>query len=306
MGRFIFQRVLQVIPVLIGVAILVFSMLHLIPGDPARLVVGIEATKETIEIARENLGLNKPLYEQFFSFIGNALIGDLGTSVQSGAPVTEELAKRIPITATIALGATLFAAFFGMLGGIIAAIRQNKFTDNAIMVIALLAVSTPSYFLGLLLLIIFSLHLGWFPVFGVDTPMHYVLPIVTLGAQSMGLIARMTRSSMLDVIRQDYIRTARAKGLPERVIIYLHGLKNALIPVVTIIGLRFGGLLAGTVLAEIVFSVPGVGRYLVDAILARDYPVVQGTILLVACIFVLINIIVDVTYKLVDPRIRYE
>ena len=306
MGRFILRRLLQVIPVLFGVAILVFSMLHLIPGDPARLVVGIEASKETIEIARENLGLNKPLHEQFLIYIGNVLTGDLGTSVQTGIPITEELANRFPITIKIALGATLFATFFGMLGGIIAAIKQNKFTDNMIMVLSLIAVSTPSYFLGLLLLIVFSLKLGWFPVFGIDTPMHYVLPIVTLGAQAMGLIARMTRSSMLDVIRQDYIRTARAKGLPEKVVVYLHALKNALIPVITVVGLRFGGLLAGTILTEVVFSIPGVGRYMVDAILSRDYPVVQGTILLVACCFVLINIVVDVAYKLVDPRIRYE
>lgn len=306
MARFIIRRILQIIPVLLAVIVLVFSMLHLIPGDPARLVVGIEASEETIEIARENLGLNKPIYQQFFIFLGNLMKGDLGTSIQTGTPVTKELSNRFPITMTIALGATLFASIFGILGGILAAIKQNKFTDNLIMVTSLLAVSIPSYFLGLLLLIIFSLNLGWFPVFGIGTPMHYVLPIVTLGAQAMGLIARMTRSSMLDVIRQDYIRTAKAKGLPERVIIYLHALKNALIPVITVIGLRFGGLLAGTVLAEIVFSIPGVGRYMVEAILARDYPIVQGAILVVAISFVLINILVDIAYKVVDPRIRYE
>jgi len=306
MVRFIIRRILQIIPVLLAVIILVFGMLYLIPGDPARLVVGIEASQETIEIAREELGLNKPIYQQFLIFIGGLLKGDLGTSIQTGTPVTEELAKRFPITMTIAFGATLFAAVFGILGGILAAIKQNKFIDNFIMVNSLLAVSIPSYFLGLLLLIVFSLNLGWFPIYGVGTPMHYVLPIVTLGAQSMGLIARMTRSSMLDVIRQDYIRTAKAKGLPGRVITYLHALKNALIPVVTVIGLRFGGLLAGTVLAEVVFSIPGIGRYMVDAILERDYPIVQGTILVVAISFVVINILVDITYKVIDPRIRYE
>ncbi|WP_368652653.1 ABC transporter permease [Ornithinibacillus sp. 4-3] len=306
MTSFIIRRTLQVIPVLFAIAILVFGMLHFIPGDPARLVVGIEASKETVEAARENLGLNNPIYIQFLTFIGNALQGDLGTSIQTGIPVTEELATRFPITITIALGATIFATVFGMLGGVLAAIKQNKFTDNFIMFISLIAVSIPSYFLGLILLMIFSLKLGWFPVFGVDSPKHYILPIVTLGAQSMGLIARMTRSSMLDVVRQDYIRTAKAKGLPERVITYIHALKNALIPVVTVIGLRFGGLLAGTILTEVVFSIPGVGRYMVDAILARDYPIVQGTILVVATTFVIINIFVDIAYKIVDPRIRYE
>lgn len=306
MTSFIIRRTLQVIPVLFAIAILVFGMLHFIPGDPARLVVGIEASKETVEAARENLGLNNPIYIQFLTFIGNALQGDLGTSIQTGIPVTEELATRFPITITIALGATIFATVFGMLGGVLAAIKQNKFTDNFIMFISLIAVSIPSYFLGLILLMIFSLKLGWFPVFGIDSPKHYILPIVTLGAQSMGLIARMTRSSMLDVVRQDYIRTAKAKGLPERVITYIHALKNALIPVVTVIGLRFGGLLAGTILTEVVFSIPGVGRYMVDAILARDYPIVQGTILVVATTFVIINIFVDIAYKIVDPRIRYE
>lgn len=306
MIRFVIRRILQIIPVLLVVAILVFSMLHLIPGDPARLVVGIEASKETIEIAREKLGLNDPLYIQFFSFLKDILQGDLGTSIQTGTPVTEELAKRFPITMTIAFGATLFATVFGILGGILAATRQNRFTDNFIMTTSLIAVSVPSYFLGLLFLKVFSLDLGWFPVFGIDTPKHYILPIVTLGAQSIGLIARMTRSSMLDVIRQDYIRTAKAKGLPKRVIVYLHALKNALIPVITIVGLRFGTLLAGTILTEVVFSIPGVGRYMVDAILTRDYPIVQGSILVVASSFVIINILVDIVYKIVDPRIKYE
>ena len=306
MIRFILRRTLQIIPVLIGIAMLVFGMLHLIPGDPARIVAGIEASEETIEIARENLGLNKPLYEQFFTFIGNVIKGDLGTSIQSGTPVTEELAVRFPITMKIALGATAFATVIGMLAGVLAATRQNKFIDNFIMVTSLIAVSVPSYFLGLLLLIVFSLKLGWLPVFGINTPMHYVLPIVTLGMQSMGLIARMTRSSMLDVIRQDYIRTAKAKGLSEMVIIYFHALQNALIPVITVVGLKFGGLLAGTILVEVVFSIPGVGRYMVDAILNRDYPVVQGAILVVASSFVIVNILVDIAYKLADPKIRYD
>lgn len=306
MLRYIIGRVLQTIPVLIGITVLVFGMLHIIPGDPAKMIVGLEAPKEVIDAVRDDLGLNKPLHEQFYIFVKNIFVGDLGTSIRTGIPVTEELAKKFPVTIAIAVGATLFATIFGMLGGILAAIKQNKLTDGIVMVFSLLAVSTPSYFLGLILILLFSLYLGWLPPFGVSTPYHYILPIITLGAQSMGLIARMTRSSMLDVIRQDYIRTARAKGLPERIVVYVHGLKNALIPVITVVGLRFGLLLAGTILIEVVFSIPGIGRYMVDAILMRDYPVVQGSILFVATSFVFINIIVDIAYKLVDPRIRYD
>ncbi|ANX11650.1 peptide ABC transporter [Fictibacillus arsenicus] len=306
MLSFIIKRLLQIFPVLMGVTILVFSMLHMIPGDPARTMVGIEASQEIIEKAREELGLNKPLYEQFGIFIGNALTGDLGMSIRTGLPVTQEIAERLPITATIAVGATIFATIFGVLCGIIAAIKQNKFGDNLIMILSLASISTPSYFLGLLLMLVFSLYLGWLPTIGISSPIHYILPIITLGAQSMGLIARMTRSSMLDVIRQDFIRTARAKGLPERIVIYVHALKNALIPVVTVIGLRFGGLLAGTVLVESVFAVPGIGRFMVDAVLTRDYPAVQGTVLVVATSFVLINVLVDIVYRIIDPRIRYN
>ncbi|MBY9078491.1 ABC transporter permease [Paenibacillus sp. HN-1] len=300
---FLLKRISQVVPVVIGVSILVFSMLHLIPGDPARMMVGIDAPKEVIEQAREELGLNEPLLKQFGIFIGHAITGDLGTSIRTGLPVSEEIANRLPITLTIAVGATLFATVFGMLCGIIAAVKQNKLGDNLIMIVSLASVSTPSYFLGLLLMMIFSVYLGWLPTIGIASPVHYVLPIITLGAQSMGLIARMTRSGMLDVLRQDYIRTARAKGLPNRIIIYMHALKNALIPVVTVVGLRFGGLLAGTVLVESVFAVPGVGRFMVDSVLNRDYPAVQGTVLVLAIIFVLINLLVDIVYRVIDPRI---
>lgn len=305
MFSFIIKRIIQVIPVLIGITILVFSMLHLVPGDPARTMVGIEASAEQIEQARENLGLNKPLPEQFFLFVSKAFQGDLGDSIRTGLPVTEEIADRLPVTIKIAVGATIFATVFGILCGIIAAVNHNKLGDSMVMVISLLSISTPSYFLGLILMLVFSLYLGWFPTIGINTPIHYVLPIITLGAQSMGLVARMTRSGMLDVLRQDFIRTARAKGLPERIVIYIHAFKNALIPVVTVVGLRFGGLLAGTVLVESVFAVPGIGRFMVEAVLLRDYPVVQGTVLVVAASFVFINLLVDLLYGLIDPRIRY-
>ncbi len=305
MLNFVVNRFLQVIPVLFGITILVFLMLHLVPGDPARTMVGIEASAEQIEQTREKLGLNKPLPEQFFLFVSKALKGDLGNSIRTGLPITEEIADRLPVTIKIAIGATIFATVFGILCGIVAAVNHNKLGDSLVMVISLISISTPSYFLGLLLMLVFSLQFGWFPTIGISTPIHYVLPIVTLGAQSMGLIARMTRSGMLDVLRQDYIRTARAKGLPERIVIYVHAFKNALIPVVTVVGLRFGGLLAGTVLVESVFAVPGIGRFMVEAVLIRDYPVVQGTVLVVAASFVFINLLVDVLYGLIDPRIRY-
>lgn len=306
MLTFVIKRTLQVIPVLLGITVLVFLMLQMIPGDPARTMVGIEASKELIEKTREELGLNKPLYEQFAIFVGKVVQGDLGTSIRTGTPVTEEIAERFPYTIRIALGATIFATVFGMLCGIYAAIKQNKLGDNLIMILSLGSVSTPSYWLGLMLMLVFSLYLGLLPTIGITTPLHYILPIITLGAQSTGLIARMTRSGMLDVLRQDFVRTARAKGLPERVVIYIHALKNALIPVVTVVGLRFGGLLAGTVLVESVFAVPGIGRFMVEAVLNRDYPVVQGTVLVVASCFVLINMIVDIVYGLIDPRIRYD
>jgi ABC-type dipeptide/oligopeptide/nickel transport system permease component len=306
MLTFIVKRIFQVIPVLFGITILVFSMLHLVPGDPARTMVGIEASAEQIEQARERLGLNKPLPEQFYIFVSNALQGDLGESIRTGLTVTEEIATRLPVTIKIAVGATVFATVFGIICGIIAAVNHNKFGDSVVMIISLLSISTPSYFLGLLLMLVFALSLGWLPTIGIATPIHYILPIITLGAQSMGLVARMTRSGMLDVLRQDYIRTARAKGLPERIVIYIHAFKNALIPVVTVVGLRFGGLLAGTVLVESVFAVPGIGRFMVEAVLIRDYPVVQGTVLVVATSFVLINLLVDLLYGLIDPRIRYN
>jgi ABC-type dipeptide/oligopeptide/nickel transport system permease component len=306
MLAFIAKRIFHIIPVLIGITILVFSMLHLVPGDPARTMVGIEASAEQIEQAREKLGLNKPLPEQFFIFVTNAVKGDLGESIRTGLPVTDEIADRLPVTVKIAVGATIFATVFGILCGIIAAVNHNKLGDSMVMVISLISISTPSYFLGLLLMLVFSLSLGWLPTIGISTPIHYILPIITLGAQSMGLVARMTRSGMLEVLRQDYIRTARAKGLPERIVIYVHAFKNALIPVVTVVGLRFGGLLAGTVLVESVFAVPGIGRFMVEAVLIRDYPVVQGTVLVVAVSFVFINLLVDLLYGLIDPRIRYN
>lgn len=279
-------------------------MMHMIPGDPALLVAGLEAGPEVVERIRRDLGLDRPLPLQYGSFLLNALLGDFGVSIRTGLPVLREILDRFPYTLVIALGAILLATAMGIGSGILAAMRHNRLGDALVMVLALLAVSTPSYWLGLMLMLVFSLFLGWLPSIGIATPAHYVLPILTLGAQSGGIISRMTRAAMLDVVGQDFVRAARARGERERSVILRHALKNALIPVLSIVGLRFGNLIAGAVLVESVFAVPGVGRLLVDAVLWRDYPMVQGTMLFVAALFILVNAATDVLYAVVDPRIR--
>ena len=306
MLKYTIRRLLQTIPLLIAISFAAFIMMHLVPGDPVRNMMGIEASKEAVEAERARLGLNDPLLVQYGRFLGGVLQGDLGTSIFTKQSVTEEILKKYPATIKLALGGTIFASVVGILAGIVSAVKRNKLTDNIIMVLSLISVSTPSFFLALVLMLFFSLQLGWLPSMGLRTPLHYVLPIITLGMQSVGTIARTTRSSMLEVLGQDYIRTSRSRGIPERVIIYSHAFKNAIIPVLTIVGLRFGGLLAGSMLVETVFSIPGIGRYLVDAVLERDYPVVQSTVLVLACTFVLVNLIVDLLYAVADPKIRYE
>ncbi len=306
MLKYTIRRLLQTIPLLIAISFAAFIMMHLVPGDPVRNMMGIEASKEAVEAERERLGLNDPLLVQYGRFLGGVLQGDLGTSIFTKQSVTDEILKKYPATIKLALGGTIFASVVGILAGIVSAVKRNKLTDNVIMVLSLVSVSTPSFFLALVLMLFFSLQLGWLPSMGLRTPLHYVLPIITLGMQSVGTIARTTRSSMLEVLGQDYIRTSRSRGIPERVIIYSHAFKNAIIPVLTIVGLRFGGLLAGSMLVETVFSIPGIGRYLVDAVLERDYPVVQSTVLVLACTFVLVNLIVDLLYAVADPKIRYE
>lgn len=306
MLKYTIRRLLQTIPLLIAISFAAFIMMHLVPGDPVRNMMGIEASKEAVEAERERLGLNDPLLVQYGRFLGGVLQGDLGTSIFTKQSVTEEILKKYPATIKLALGGTIFASVVGILAGIVSAVKRNKLTDNVIMVLSLISVSTPSFFLALVLMLFFSLQLGWLPSMGLRTPLHYVLPIITLGMQSVGTIARTTRSSMLEVLGQDYIRTSRSRGIPERVIIYSHAFKNAIIPVLTIVGLRFGGLLAGSMLVETVFSIPGIGRYLVDAVLERDYPVVQSTVLVLACTFVLVNLVVDLLYAVADPKIRYE
>ncbi|MDQ7828100.1 MAG: ABC transporter permease [Armatimonadota bacterium] len=306
MWRYIVKRLLLTVPVLFGVAFVVFVMVRIVPGDPAQIMAGQQATRELVEGIRRDLGLDRPLLVQFADFMAGLLRGDLGRSVRSRAPVTEELAHRIPNTLRLAAAGMLVATTVGVTAGVVSAVRPYSLVDTAVMVVALAGLSMPIYWSGLMLILVFAVWLNWLPAVGSDSLAHLVLPAAALGFTSAAIIARMTRSAMLEVLRADYIRTARAKGLAERVVINRHALCNALIPVITVVGLQTGTLLSGAVLTESVFAWSGIGRLMVDATLNRDYPVVQGAVLLVALSFVLVNLVVDLLYALVDPRIRYE
>ena len=306
MLKYASNRVLQLIPMLLILSFIVFMIVRLVPGDPVSLLLGLDANRETYWYERERLGLNDPLYVQYIRFLVNAVQGDLGNSIVTRRPVATEIANRFPITFTLAVGGTLIGSFVGVLFGVLSAIRHNKFTDNSLMVLSLVFVSTPSFFLALLFMLLFSVHLGWLPSLGVDNWRGAVMPIMTLGLQAVGFITRTTRSAMLDVIHQDYIRTSRSRGMPERIVIYVHAFKNALIPILTAIGLRFGFLLAGAALVETVFNIPGIGRFVVDSVLSRDYPAIQGAVLAIAVTFALVNLVVDLLYAFVDPRVKYE
>ena len=302
---FVARRVLAVVPVLFGVTLAVFSMLFLVPGDPVKMMLAEFVTNpDQIAQMRAQLHLGEPILQQYGRFVGNAVRGDLGTSIRSRRPVATEIAENVGSTAQLALASMAVAIGLGIPLGLIAALGRNSWLDVAAMVVALLGVAMPSFWLGLLLIFAFSLHLGWFPATGGGDLHHLVLPAVTLGMIAAAIIARLTRSSMLEVLGQDYVRTARAKGLAGWAVVLRHALKNALIPVVTIFGLQFGNLLAGAVIVETVFSRPGLGRLVVGGILAKDFPLVQGAVLFVAVAYVLINVVVDVAYAMVDPRIR--
>jgi ABC-type dipeptide/oligopeptide/nickel transport system permease component len=304
--RYVLKRAVLALPVLVGVSVVVFVAIRLIPGDPAQLMAGQAATQEVVQQIRQSLGLNQPLPVQYLYFLRNVVRGDLGRSLFNGAPVVEELAQRFPRTVRLALASMAVASLIGIPAGILAATRRSTWVDTAVMLVALAGVSVPVFWLGLNLILLFSVRLQWLPSFGYETWRHLVLPSLTLGAASTAVVARMTRSAMLEVLGQDYVRTARAKGLAERVVVSRHALRNALIPVVTVLGLQLGTLLSGAVLTETVFAWPGIGRLLVEAVLARDYPIIQGATLLIAATFVVLNVAVDVLYGLLDPRIRYE
>jgi len=294
------------VPLLLGVSMVVFVLIRLIPGDPAELLASQWATAEDIALVRRAWGLDRPLPIQYGVFLGNLLRGDLGRSVASSVPVSTEIAARYPATLVLAVASMTVAIGVGGAAGIISARRPYSWLDNGAMVLALVGVSAPAFWAGLMLILLFSVILGWLPASGMGSLRHLVLPAVTLGSVAAGVIARQTRSSMLDVLSQDYIRTARSKGVAEAAVTYRHALKNALIPVVTIVGLQFGTLLGGSVVVESVFAWPGMGRLLVDAVLVRDYPIVQAAVLLFAATFACINLLVDMLYGLLDPRIRYE
>ncbi len=305
MSRFLLGRLAATIPVLLGVWFLVFMMLHLVPGDPVKIMLAdFQTSPQQIELLRTQLHLNDPLPKQFARFVANAAQGDLGLSIRSKRPVRTEIAENLGATLQLAIAALLIAVVVGVTLGMIAAIHQNGWLDFGPMLVALCGVSMPSFWLGLLLIFFFSLRLGWFPATGGGDLKHLVLPALTLGLSAAAIIARLTRSSMLEVLRQEYMTTARAKGLRETRVVIRHGFKNALIPVVTIFGLQFGSLMAGTVIVETVFARPGIGRLIVTAILAKDFPMVQGIVLLIATTYVVVNLIVDISYGILDPRIR--
>jgi glutathione transport system permease protein len=305
LGKYALQRLLGVIPLLFVVSVLVFMFIHLIPGDPARLVAGKDATLEEINGIREQLGLNLPLWQQYINYMGKLLQGNLGHSLRSGLPVSDMLKSRFMPTIILTFVSMGWALVMGLLVGIITAVNRNKWQDRVGMLTAISGISVPGFWLGLVLIQIFAVELGWFPTGGVDSWRSYVLPSITLGAGIMSMLARYSRSSMLETMREDYIRTGRAKGLHEFVVVGRHALRNSLIQVVTVAGLQFGFLLGGSVMVETVFSIPGLGRLLVDSIAFRDYTVIQALLLMFATQFILINLIVDMLYGVLNPKIRY-
>lgn len=296
----------MLIPILFGVSVLVFLAMRLIPGDPARQALGPEATGDQVEALRSAWRLDESLPVQYIAWLERALTGDLGRSTVSRVSVVEELATRFPATLELTLAAMFVSIVFGLSFGIAGAVWHNTSIDRFTMLVALLGICTPSFWLGLLLLLGFSVKLNWFPSAGAGGIQHLVLPALTLGIGAAAIVARVTRSSMIDVLSDDYIRTARAKGLGQRVVVMRHAMKNAMIPVITILGLEFGGLLAGSVVTETVFAYPGIGQLLIKSIGNRDFPIVQGVLLLFSLQFVLINLVVDLLYAKADPRIQYS
>lgn len=306
MFSFIVRQVFWTIPLLIGVTVTVFLILHLTPGDPAAILLGESADQASIERLREEMGLNKPLPVQYGIFVSDVVRGDLGTSTRSRRPVIDELADRLPATLELAAAALAIAVVVGMSVGVIAAVKQYSVFDNASMLFALTFASMPSFWFGLLLMLVFSVQLGWLPPVGRGGFANLILPAITLAAVPAALIARLTRSAMLEVIHADYVRTARAKGVHELLITQRHALRNALIPIVTAIGLQFGTMMGGSVVVETVFAWPGIGRLMVNSILTKDFPIVQGGLLVMALVVTAINLLVDLLYGLINPRIRYS
>ena len=306
MTRFLLRRLLLTVPVLLGVATLVFSLIHLVPGDPVQAMLGDSASPQDIADMRGRLGLDRPLLVQYGSFLKGAVRGDLGSSLRTNQTVTAAILERMPATFELALAAMAVAAVIAIPLGIIAAVRAGTGVDYAATTLALLGISMPNFWLGPLLAIVFSIMLGWLPVAGRGTPAHLVLPAITLGAPLAAVLARMTRASVIEELRELYVLAARARGLSFARAVLRHAFRNSLIPIVTVFGLQFGAVLTGAVITETIFAWPGVGRLLIQSIAFRDYPLVQGCILLIAVTYVAMNLLTDVAYGLLDPRIRYE
>ena len=306
MLQYIVKRLLGLLPTLLLVGFLVFLLVHLLPGDPARLAAGQDATPETVELVRKDLGLDQPLPKQFVRFVAGALRWDFGQSLRTKRPVATEIGERFMPTFWLTVWSMLWSVVFGMAIGIVSAVWRNRWPDRLGMTLAVSGISFPAFALGMVLMQIFAVELNWLPTVGNDTWRHYILPSLTLGAAVAAIMARFTRSSFVDILGEDFIRTARAKGLDERRVVVKHGLRNALIPVVTMMGLQFGFLLGGSIIVEKVFNWPGLGRLLVDAVDMRDYPVIQALVLLFSLEFILINLVVDVLYGLINPTIRYR
>ena len=304
--RYLIRRLIQTVPVLLGVATLVFALIHLVPGDPAQSMLGEGASAEEVSALRRSLGLDRPLLAQYVSFLGGLVRGDLGTSFRYGTPVVREIRSRLYRTVQLALAAMAVALLLAIPLGILAAVFRGTAVDHAAMTLALVGISMPNFWLGPLLAILFAVQLGWLPVAGTGTPGHLVLPAVTLGAALAAILARMTRASMLEELRELYVLAARARGLSRARAVVLHAFRNSLIPVVTIVGLQFGAVLTGTIITETIFAWPGVGRLLIQSISFRDYPLVQGCILFISLTYVVMNLLTDLTYGFLDPRIRLE
>lgn len=304
---YVFRRILLLIPTILCVMLILFAILYFTPGDPARVALGEEASFEAIQAFRMERGLDDPFFMQFARYVYGVVVeGDLGYSYAMRTPVSMEIVPRIPVTLQLSLGAIIMSTLVGIPLGVICAVRQYSLIDSVTTLITLVGVSIPTFWTGLLLILAFSVNLGWLPSMGFDTLSEAVLPIVTLCGTSMAMIARMTRSSMLEVIKSDYVRTARAKGQKERTVIFRHALPNALAPILTIIGMQFGTLLGGAIVTEAVFSISGIGRLMLEAIKMRDYPVIQACVLFIAVAFCLINLLVDILYAWADPRIRIK
>ena len=306
MGRYFIKRLISTIPLLLVISFLVFMFIHMIPGDPAKLIAGQDSTQAEVETVRKQLGLDQPLIKQYGQYMKGLVTGDLGDSIRNGKSVVETIAPRLKPTIMLTVSAMIWATIIGIALGIISAVFHGRILDYIGMIIAISGISVPSFWLGLELIQGFSVALNWLPTGGLDSWQSYILPSLTMGAGIMAILARFTRSSMLETMREDYVRTARAKGLKESLVVMRHAFKNSLIEIITVAGLQIGGLLSGSVMAETVFSIPGLGRLLVDSINFRDYKVVQALLLFFAAEYIFINLIVDVLYGVINPKVRYD